>query len=166
MQPPYLPREDVAALGLAYRRIPILSIGRDVYFDTRLILRKLEELFPTNRMGGGSPEQRGVEQLLEKWTVDGGIFGRAGMLVPQDIPLVQEERYVKDREDLMGIKIEPAMVKRAMPEAVAEIRESFEYLETTFLADGRQWILHTEKPTLADVNGEKDKDPVRCATSY
>lgn len=32
-----------------YRRIPVLSIGRDVYNDTRIIIAKLEELFPEYR---------------------------------------------------------------------------------------------------------------------
>jgi len=33
-------------LGLHYRRIPVLAIGRDVYCDTFLMAAKLEEKYP------------------------------------------------------------------------------------------------------------------------
>jgi len=39
------------------------------------------------------------------------------------------------------------------PEALVEMRSSFELLETTLLADGREWILKTEGPSLADIEG-------------
>lgn len=41
-----MPRPDLTALGVGYRRIPVVAIGRDIYHDTRLVLRKLEVLFP------------------------------------------------------------------------------------------------------------------------
>ncbi|KAL2105253.1 hypothetical protein VUR80DRAFT_8677 [Thermomyces stellatus] len=45
LQPGVMPRPDVAALGVNYSRIPVLSIGRDAYLDTRLLIRKLEALY-------------------------------------------------------------------------------------------------------------------------
>ncbi len=39
------------------------------------------------------------------------------------------------------------------PEALVEIRGAFELLEMTLLADGRDWILKTENPSLADIEG-------------
>ena len=68
IQPVYLPREDIDALGVKYRRIPIMSIGRDIYCDTRLILQKLEEKFPSGALGTSQPDQKAVEKLLESWT--------------------------------------------------------------------------------------------------
>jgi glutathione S-transferase len=69
-----LPRPDLAELGIKYRRIPLLSIGRDVYLDTRLILSKLEELFPEGRLGASDPQDRFVEQLVQRWYIDGPVF--------------------------------------------------------------------------------------------
>lgn len=43
--------------------------------------------------------------------------------------------------------------EKTRPEALVEIRSSFELLETTLLADGREWILKTEGPSLADIEG-------------
>lgn len=35
--PPVLPRKDLENLGITYRRIPVLAIGKDVYCDSSLI---------------------------------------------------------------------------------------------------------------------------------
>jgi len=38
------------------------------------------------------------------------------------------------------------------PEALVSIRENFAFLENTLLADGRDWILKTDAPSLADIH--------------
>jgi len=44
-----LPRPELSELlGVAYRRIPILAIGNDVYCDTSLISYVLERRFPAS----------------------------------------------------------------------------------------------------------------------
>lgn len=43
------------------------------------------------------------------------------------------------------------MVDKMRPEALVEIKGAFELLETTMLADDRDWILGGEGPTLADI---------------
>ena len=154
MQPITLPREDLIALGVNYRRIPIMSIGRDVYCDSRLILRKLEERFPVNTLGASQSDQKAVEKLLEKWTIDGGIFVRAGQLIPTDMPLLNDPKFTKDREDYSGRSWAKANVSKMRPEALVHIRDAFEFLESGMLADGRDWILKTEKPSLADIEGK------------
>ena len=150
-----LPREDINALGLSYRRIPILSIGRDIYYDTRLILQKLEEIFPDGSLGATSPSEKAVEKLLEIWMVESGIFGRAGLLIPPSMPLVRDPKFAKDRAEYMGKALTRDDVRSMRPEALAEVRDGFEFLETTLLADGRDWILKTETPRLADIEGKR-----------
>ncbi|THV44818.1 hypothetical protein BGAL_0573g00040 [Botrytis galanthina] len=140
-----MPRPDIQGLGTQYRRIPIVSIGRDIYHDTRLILRKLEELFPEYRkISAASAEQRGIEKLLEMWTVD-GLFLRAAQLLPLDLPLLG------DREDYTGKSWERENLEKGRPEALAAFKGAFEGLENGFLGDGRDWILGSEGPTLADI---------------
>lgn len=34
---PVLPRQELESLGITYRRIPVLSVGKDVYCDSSLI---------------------------------------------------------------------------------------------------------------------------------
>ena len=35
---PVLPRKELEALGITYRRIPLLAVGKDVYCDSSLII--------------------------------------------------------------------------------------------------------------------------------
>ncbi|KAL2043980.1 hypothetical protein N7G274_003500 [Stereocaulon virgatum] len=151
LQPVYLPREDINALGVKYRRIPIMSIGRDIYCDTRLILQKLEEKFPHGALGASQPEQKAIEKLLESWTVDGGMFIRAAQTIPLEMPLLKDPKFTKDREDYSGRSWSQQDVKNLQPEGITHVRDGFEFLEKWLLADGRQWILKTEKPSLADI---------------
>lgn len=151
MQPPTLPRQDLNDLGVAYRRIPLMSIGRDVYCDTRLILAKLENKFPEGALGAQQADQKAVEKLLEKWTIDGGVFARAAELIPTDMPLLNDPKFTKDREDHTGRSWAKADIAKKRPEALADVRDMFSFLENTLLADGRDWILKTEKPSLADI---------------
>ncbi|KAI9872083.1 MAG: hypothetical protein M1830_002087, partial [Pleopsidium flavum] len=128
-----------------------MSIGRDVYCDTRLILAKLESKFPEGALGAEQADQKALEKLLEKWTIDGGVFARAAQLIPTDMPLLNDPRFTKDREEYTGRSWATANIVRMRPEALADVRDMFAFLETTLLADGRDWILKTENASLADI---------------
>lgn len=130
-----------------------MSIGRDVYCDTRIILRKLEELFPNGAIGASQPEQKALQKLLEAWTIDGGIFARASQLIPASMPLLNDPKFTKDRQDYSGRSWEKSKIEENRPEALAHIRNAFDLLETTLLRDDREWLLKTEKPSLADIEG-------------
>lgn len=153
-QPPVLPRPDLKALGINYRRIPVCAIGRDVYCDTRIILRKLEQMFPDGKLGATDPEQRAIEKLLEIWKIEAGVFARGAQMIPSDGPLSKDKVFQKDREDFSGRPWSKEAVDRNRPEAVAAMKSNFHFLESTILADGREWILKSSKPTLADIEGE------------
>ncbi|ROW13380.1 hypothetical protein VPNG_05509 [Cytospora leucostoma] len=155
-----MPRPDIAKLGIKYRRIPILSIGRDVYLDTRLILQKLEQLPDVSapRLGAAEgTEQRGVERLLEALNIDGGVFLWAAALLPRDLPVFKDPAFLRDRADYLaggsggGAGAVLQQTPAARYEALSGIRDAFELLETTLLADGRDWILKTDGPSLADI---------------
>jgi glutathione S-transferase len=44
--PPLMPKQDLVALTGGYRKAPVLQQGRDIYCDTRLIVRLLDRLQP------------------------------------------------------------------------------------------------------------------------
>ena len=133
-----------------------MSIGRDVYCDTRIILRKLEELFPNGRLGASSAEAKAIEKFLEIWAIESGVFVRASQLIPTSMPLLNDPKFTKDREDFSGRSWDKEQIASNRPEAVAAIRSGFKFLETTLLADGREWILKTKTPTLADIEGKQE----------
>ena len=93
-QPPMLPRPDVDALGVAYRRIPIMAVGRDIYCDTKCILDKLEALYPpTNEhpgLGAGGRKAKALEILLDKWST-AIVFQSACTTIPADMGPMHNE---------------------------------------------------------------------------
>lgn len=94
-----------------------------------------------------------MEKLLEKWVIDGGIFVRSSQLIPTNWPALRDPNFLADREDYLGISFSSSAISKKRPEALVHMRDAFEFLETGFLADGRQWILGTETPSLADIEG-------------
>ena len=130
-----------------------MSIGRDIYCDTRLIFQKLEDKFPSGALGASQPDQKAVERLLQSWTIDGGIFVRAAQTLPPDMPLLNDPKFRKDREDYTGRSWDKENIIAMRPEGLTHIRDAFDFLETGLLADGRQWVLNTEKLSLADIEG-------------
>ncbi|CAG8951538.1 hypothetical protein HYFRA_00007454 [Hymenoscyphus fraxineus] len=147
-QPPTMPRPDITAIGTLYRRIPILSIGRSVYNDTRLILQKLETFYPPSpsHPALSSPESGLMEKMFETWTVDAGLFMRASQLIPADMPLLKDEKFQRDREEYTGRSWSREGIERARGEALVDVRGAFERVEGLVLGDGREWNLKGALP--------------------
>lgn len=151
IQPIIMPRPDLEELGVSYRRIPLMAIGRDVYCDTSLILRKLEERHPKGKLGCSTGEQRAIEQLITKWITNAGIFALAARCIPPDSPVMKDPKFLKDRAEFSGRPWSNEAQRKGRPEALAGMREAYDLVETTLLSDGRDWLLGTGKPSLADV---------------
>lgn len=154
IQPPIEPRPDKEAIGVAYRRIPFMTIGKDVYCDTRIILRKLEQLFPEDKLGARTPDEMALQKLLEIWHVEAGTFARAAGIIPSDLPVVKDPKFAKDREQFSGRPWNREAMERNRPENLVYIQGAFSFLENTLLADGRKWITNTEQPRLIDIEGK------------
>ena len=78
---------------------------------------------------------------------------RSSQLIPSNMPLLNDRNFTKDREDLTGRSWDKEKIEIMRPEALVEMRGAFDLLESTLLADGRKWVLKTESPTLADIEG-------------
>ncbi|KAI7182669.1 hypothetical protein KC352_g23115 [Hortaea werneckii] len=111
IQPWILPRPDMEALGVHYRRSPVMAIGRHIYVDSRMILRKLEELFPPSaeHPALSTKETEGMAALMNKFVVDAGVFSKAVGIMRPDRAALQDPAFVKDPlrrwEKLGGIYI-------------------------------------------------------------
>lgn len=146
-----MPRPDLEALNVNYRRIPLLSIGRDIYLDSRLILHKLESVFPSGALGAQTPDHRTIERLLQRWTVDAGVFNRAAQLIPTTLPTMRDPKFRADRQEFGMRSFDLQEMGEMRPEAVVMIRDCFELVETTILADGREWVFGGKSPSLGDI---------------
>lgn len=151
IQPHVMPRPDLELIGVAYRRIPLMVIGKDVYCDTRIILRKLEELYPEGKIGATTPDQQALQKLLEVWHVEAGLFGRGAQSMP--LSVFKDETFAKDREQFSGRPWNLEAMEKTRPEALVYVRNAFAFLEN-LLADDREWILKTKQPSLSDIEGK------------
>lgn len=156
IQPITMPRPDLAALGVKYRRIPVLAVGRDIYCDSLLILQKFEEWYPRDSefksISATDPTGRAVERLLEKWT-DVVVFSAAAACIPSEMDLCKDKAFQKDREELWGRPWTAEEQDKLKPAGLANLVANFDFLED-MLSDDRQWLLGDDGPGLADVHGK------------
>lgn len=167
-QPITLPRPDIKALGVNYRRVPVIAIGRDIFCDTLLIMNRLDTLFPNSNkyptIAATDSTGRALEKLLEKWT-DVGVFKSAADAIPSSLPLCQDPAFIKDRTELWGYDWTPAEQDKRRTQGLSNLRANFDFLED-LLADGRQWVLGTDKPQVADIHGEHHLRPTLHPTTF
>lgn len=129
-----------------------MAIGRDIYLDSRMIVQKLESLFPASESHPAlsTPETVGLAALLDKLATDASLFTSAVSLIPWDVPGMKE--LAQDRAGFFPkawAEDDPVLRTR---EGVTKVRQSFGILES-FFVDGREWIGGTERPSLADLEG-------------
>lgn len=150
--PPNMPRPILQErLGINYRRIPIMAIGRDIYIDSRLMLAKLETFFSEGKLGSDDPFKSGFEDMLEEFIIDGGPFWRTTGCIPLSAPLLQNEVWVKDRFDGSGGQFTKAKLQENRSWCISQLKLYFGMLEK-MLADGRTWLLDTSEPGLAEIH--------------
>ncbi|OCH88279.1 hypothetical protein OBBRIDRAFT_827226 [Obba rivulosa] len=151
------PRPELLILGVTYRRIPVLAIGNDVYCDSSLIASILEQRYPASegygtifpkRKGGGSSDP-GVAKVFSTFYMEKIIFP----LVSGSLPFHRfAPEFIKDRQS-MGMKFEmDAKVAEARYPFTKSALASHLMLLEEQLADGREWLLDTETPSLADIS--------------
>ncbi|KAL7274521.1 hypothetical protein RUND412_002583 [Rhizina undulata] len=140
MQPPILPRPDLASLGVSYRRIPVLAIGNEIFCDTYLIIRELEKRFPQGRLLKNEGHWAKMEEM-ESWADT--LFPECVKCISTNLPLMRDEKFVKDRENYSGRSFRKEDMDARRPEALKEIRKAFIVMED-FLSDSRPWILGSE----------------------
>ncbi|THW39838.1 hypothetical protein D6D21_07114 [Aureobasidium pullulans] len=150
IQPPIMPRPDLAALGISYRRIPLLAIGRHVYCDSRLILQVLQEKYPLKNVPL-SGSDKAVQRLLQDWNND-QIFWHATRCLPfERSAFASSPAFLADRSEAIGKPFSIEAMAKERPESYSYIRALFQELEE-FLEDDRDWILGSDEPSLADID--------------
>lgn len=131
-----------------------MAIGKDIYIDSRLIISKLEALYPDSTLTPVTAEQVGMRKLLENYS-DASLFNNAVKLMPywSSAGLIQNKAFLDDRQKLMGgRRMTAENMQAGRPEGLQNMRQAFELMEKSFLADGRRWILGGEGPTVADID--------------
>lgn len=150
--PVIMPKPNLVPLTGGYRRTPILQIGADVYCDTAIILRELENRsqMPALRL----PGHEGIGAMVGAWadgkwfqTSVGVIFGTLGAAVP--------EAFRADREKLTGRPFDVEAMGRAAPMLRDQWRAQLMWIEERLQggtgAGAGNYIVST-KPGIVDVH--------------
>ena len=144
--PIVLPKPDHFELTGGYRRVPVLQIGADIYCDSHLITRVLDEIQPSPPL---SPPGREVEELaFSRWaesTFMMAIFAFFGIgdVFPQD--------FIEDRSKTMvppGTDVSQS--KLVLPTKLLQIRANIARIDRQ-LEDGRSFVFG-EEPCAADLS--------------
>jgi len=93
-QPFVLPRPILTDLGITYRRVPVLSIGKDVFCDNTCFIDALQTLLGKS---GGGLKASPADRAYEAWGYRS--FWVALPCVPASLIT---EPMAKDRENLFG----------------------------------------------------------------
>jgi len=97
-QPVIMPKPKLIPLTGGYRRIPVLQIGADIYCDTGIIIRKIDELFPEPTLYPDGLESAAHQMNIFAdrrlfWSTTPVIFAKLGASVPKE--------FIEDRSKMM-----------------------------------------------------------------
>ncbi len=149
--PMVMPKPEVIALTGGYRKTPILQIGADIYCDTSLIAKRLDQAAPEPDLHPKA--QAASAMVLAQWA-DSVLFqmvmpvlyqpGSAETLFSQFTP----EQLKTFMEDRAAMRKNATVRRPPLAEAKPALIRFLASLEAQ-LGDGRAWLLGTA-PTIAD----------------
>ncbi|MBL8352507.1 MAG: glutathione S-transferase family protein [Burkholderiaceae bacterium] len=146
--PPVMPKPDVVALTGGYRKTPVLQIGADIYCDTALIARVLEQIQPTPTL---FPAAAPLAPLLAQWA-DALMFGPAVAWAMQPAGVAAILGHLPP-EQLKGFAADRAAMRGNAPRATladgtAQLKAQLAALNAQ-LAQGGPWLFGAA-PSIAD----------------
>ena len=124
-QPVIMPKPKLVPLTGGYRRIPVLQIGADVWCDTGIIVRKLEELHPEPSL-----YPRGMEaasHALNMWA-DRRIFWSTTPVIFEKLAAVVPKEFIEDRSKMMQ-GADFGQIGQAAPDARNQLRAFLELID-------------------------------------
>ena len=133
--PVVAPKPDLTSLTGGYRKTPVLQIGADIYCDSDLIARVLENLRPEPTL---YPEgTRALNHILPSW---GNELFLVAIYVIGASGEAFDAAFLEDRSKMIEGGIEPARLLRELPARRDQLRAKLELLEDQ-LGDGRSFLL-------------------------
>ena len=128
----WLPRPQLTPMTGAYRRIPVLQIGADLYCDTRLIARKIDALFPDPPLYFTGLEA--AADCITQWA-DRHMFAAAVPQVFTALGAMLPPQLMEDRKK-MRPDLDPAVLLAAVPDLKNELRVFAAALDRTLAQGG------------------------------
>ena len=136
MVPIASPKPDLVALTGGYRRAPVMQIGADIYCDSHLILRKLEELHPEPSLFPNHSE--GEATALAWWAEIYMFMPALGFIAYINGDLYAPD-FVEERRKF-GYTLDKKELEPLFPRHVQQLAAHLAWFRT-ILADGRPYLL-------------------------
>lgn len=142
-QPFVQPRPILRDIGITYRRVPVNSIGKDVFIDNRAFIDAVEEIFPAKALATTKHDH-----AYEAYGY------RNFWIILASLPVVfLTPELIKERHDLFPVfgKENYAQLR---PSAMAELRSFLRMIESDFLKDATEAepFINGAKPGIADIH--------------
>jgi glutathione S-transferase len=128
----WLPRPHLTPMTGAYRRIPVMQIGADVYCDTRLIAKKLDELFPEPPLYPAGLEA--AADAITQWA-DRHMFAATVPQVFTALGAMLPPELLADRQK-MRPDLDVTVLAAAVPDSKNELRVWAASLDRTLARGG------------------------------
>jgi glutathione S-transferase len=124
-QPVIMPKPKLVPLTGGYRRIPVLQIGADVWSDTGIIIRKIDELQPEPTLYPGG--LTAAADTMNQWA-DRRLFWSATPVIFEKLAAVTPKEFIEDRSKLIpGTNF--AEISKAAPDSRNQLRAFLEILD-------------------------------------
>src|SRR5260370_36056152 len=102
-QPVIMPKPKLVPLTGGYRRITVLQIGADVWCDTGIIIRKIDELKPEPTIYPGG--LTAAADTMNQWA-DRRLFWSTTSVIFETMAPVLPKEFIKDRSTMkQGAKL-------------------------------------------------------------
>lgn len=141
--PVIMPKPDLMPLTGGYRKTPVLQIGADIYCDTQIILRVLEQAHPGPPLGTG-----GLAEGIAYWA-DHQLFSAAVAvafgLMGEHLP----DAFYQDRAAFSGRSMDRSRIKPQAAVMEGVLLAHLGWVEQG-LADGRPFVMG-DTVSLADL---------------
>lgn len=141
--PPLMPKPDLMALTGGYRRTPVLQVGADIYCDTALIARRLEQekavpsLFPEGQEFTAASFAQWADSVIFQHAVSlvfqpESIAARFGKLPPEFL-----KAFIADRSQLFSggssTRLSAELARQQWPVFMARLDQQLSREEGDFL---------------------------------
>jgi len=132
LQPMMLPKPDLTPLTGGYRRLPVMQIGADIFIDSALIARELEQRFPEPRLFPGAPAP--WASVLVAWA-DQYLFWKAVRLAIGTAADQLPEAFLHDRALMNKAEmLDPQAAKAELPQTRSQLLIALDWLESGLTA--------------------------------
>jgi hypothetical protein len=142
-QPFFIPRPILRNIGITYRRVPVLSIGKDVFPDNASFIEALQSLL--------EKEGKGLKRRSDDHAYDAWGYRSFWVILPCVPTSLNNDQLQNDRKDLFPL-FGRKDYARLQTNAASELRSLMTTVENEFLTEGGPWIGGGDYCGLADIH--------------